>query len=401
MSVFNYKAVDNYGKIILGRLTASNDADLEMRLSRMGLDLVYFRPARTGGWWLGFNRIKRPELITFCFHLEQLTRAGVPILESLGDLRDSVTNLRFREVIASIIEDIEGGKTLSDALKGFPTIFDPVFINLVWAGEQSGTLTDILLHLTETLKWQDELAIHNRKIIMYPALVGSVVFGVMIFMMVYLVPQLVGFIQNMGGSLPLHTRLLIVVSNFVSHYWYLLVILPPVAFAGLRYWARHSPHMRYRMDRWKLRLWPIGGIYQKILMARFTSNFALLYKAGITVLDSIGICEKLVANRVIEEALERARKQIGYGGGLNTSFENTGLFPPLVLRMLRVGENSSALDTALENVSYFYNRNVHESIARIQTLIEPSLTVILGILLGWVMLSVLGPVYDMLGTITK
>ena len=401
MSTFDYKAVDNYGKVILGRLNASNDADLEMRLSRMGLDLVNFRTARAGGWQLSLNRVKRPELITFCFHLEQLTRAGVPILESLGDLRDSVNNPRFRDVIASIIEDIEGGKTLSEALKGFPTIFDQVFVNLVWAGEQGGMLADILLRLTESLKWQDELAAHTRKIIMYPAFVGTVVFGVVMFLMIYLVPQLVGFIRNMGGELPLHTRLLIMVSSFVSHYWYLLLILPPTLLAGLRYWARHSDRMRYRVDNWKLHLWPVGGIYKKILLARFTSNFALLYQAGVTVLDCISIGEKLVANRVIEEALERVRRQIGDGEGLNTSFENTGLFPPLVLRMLRVGENSGALDTALENVSYFYNRNVRESIARVQTLVEPMLTVILGILLGWVMMSVLGPVYDMLGKITR
>jgi len=236
---------------------------------------------------------------------------------------------------------------------------------------------------------------------MYPAFVGTVVFGVVMFLMIYLVPQLVGFIRNMGGELPLHTRLLIMVSSFVSHYWYLLLILPPTLLAGLRYWARHSDRMRYRVDNWKLHLWPVGGIYKKILLARFTSNFALLYQAGVTVLDCISIGEKLVANRVIEEALERVRRQIGDGEGLNTSFENTGLFPPLVLRMLRVGENSGALDTALENVSYFYNRNVRESIARVQTLVEPMLTVILGILLGWVMMSVLGPVYDMLGKITR
>ncbi len=401
MSTFDYKAVDNYGKVILGRLNASNDADLEMRLSRMGLDLVNFRTTRAGGWQLSLNRVKRPELITFCFHLEQLTRAGVPILESLGDLRDSVSNPRFRDVIASIIEDIEGGKTLSEALKGFPTIFDQVFVNLVWAGEQGGMLADILLRLTESLKWQDELAAHTRKIIMYPAFVATVVFGVVMFMMIYLVPQLVGFIQNMGGELPLHTRLLIMVSSFVSHYWYLLLIVPPATLAGLRYWAHHSDRMRYRVDNWKLQLWPIGEIYKKILLARFTSNFALLYQAGVTVLDCISIGEKLVANRVIEEALVRVRRQIGEGEGLNASFENTGLFPPLVLRMLRVGENSGALDAALENVSYFYNRNVRESIARVQTLVEPMLTVILGILLGWVMMSVLGPVYDMLGKITR
>ncbi|MFZ0469633.1 MAG: type II secretion system F family protein, partial [Thiogranum sp.] len=172
-------------------------------------------------------------------------------------------------------------------------------------------------------------------------------------------------------------------------------------FFGLRYWARHSLNGRYQIDRLKLRLPPVGPIYQKIMLARFTSNFGLLYHAGVTVLDCIRMGESLVGNSVVAEALQRVRKQIGEGVGLTASFENTGLFPPLVLRMLKVGEGSGALDTALENVSYFYNRDVRESIERVQTLIEPTLTLVLGAMLGWVMLSVLGPIYDMLGSVTR
>lgn len=401
MSAFDYKAVDHYGNTILGRIDASNDADLEMRLNRMGLELVNFRPARSRGIRINRNKVGRPELISFCFHLEQLTRAGVPILESLADLRDSVPSPRFRDVISSITEDIEGGKTLSQALETFPAIFDQVFINLIRAGEHSGMLADILQRLTESLKWQDELAAHTKKIVMYPAFVGTVILGVVMFLMVYLVPQLVGFIENMGESIPLHTRILIAVSDFITNYWYLVFILPPAIVFGLRRWASYDPRMRYRLDAWKLGLWPVGDIYKKILLSRFVSNFSLLYKAGVTVLECIHIGERLVANKALEEAMQRVRRQIAEGEGLTASFENTGLFPPLVIRMIRVGENSGALDTALENVAYFYNRDVRESIERVQAMIEPTLTVILGALLGWVMLSVLGPVYDMLGEITR
>jgi len=158
---------------------------------------------------------------------------------------------------------------------------------------------------------------------------------------------------------------------------------------------------RYQIDRLKLRLLPVGPIYQKIILARFTSNFALLYTAGVTVLDCIRMGETLVGNSVIAEALHRVRRQIGEGVGLTASFENTGLFPPLVLRMLKVGESSGAWDTSLENVSYFYNRDVRESIERVQTMIEPTLTLVLGAMLGWVMMSVLGPIYDILGTVTR
>ena len=401
MPAFEYKAMDSLGKTVLGRIEASNDDDLEQRLSRMGLDLIDYKPARKAHFGLRRSQVGRAELVTFCFHLEQLSRAGVPILESLGDLRDTVRNQRFREVISSLIEDIEGGKTLSQALATFPSIFSTIFVSLVAAGEESGMLADVLERLTESLKWQDELAAHTKKIIMYPAFVGVVILGVVVFMMVYLVPQLISFIQNMGEEIPLHTRALIVVSDIVTNYWYALLSAPFAVFFGLRYWARHSNRGRYLVDRLKLQLPPVGPIYQRIILARFTSNFALLYKAGVTVLDCIRLGESLVGNSVVAEALQRVRKQISDGVGLTASFENTGLFPPLVLRMMKVGESSGALDTSLENVSYFYNRDVRESIERVQALIEPTLTLVLGAMLGWVMLSVLGPVYDMLAEVTR
>lgn len=403
MAAFEYKAINDTGKIVLGRIEANNDADLEMRLGRMGLEMIRCRPARqgTGSGWSGRGgKVGRQELITFCFHLEQLTRAGVPILEGLGDLRDSVGNPRFREIIAALIEDIEGGKTLSEALARFPAVFSRVFHNLIRAGEHSGMLPDILRNLTESLKWQDELAAHTKKIVMYPAFVGTVVLGVMFFMMIYLVPQLTSFIASVGQELPFHTRALIAVSNFVTDYWYLILITPPALFFGLRYFARVNTKVRHFLDGFKLRVWPVGPIYGKILLSRFASNFALMFGAGITVLESLRISEKLIDNKVIEEALQRVQRQIGEGVGLTSAFENTGLFPALVVRMLRVGENTGALDKALENIGYFYNRDVKESIEKVQALIEPAMTVVLGMLLGWVMLSVLGPIYDVLGKIT-
>lgn len=400
MTAFEYKAINDNGKIVLGRIDAANDADLETRLARMGLEMIRCKPATTKGWNLRRGKVGRPELITFTFHLEQLTRAGVPILEGLADLRESVSNPRFCEVIAALIEDIEGGKTLSEALARFPSIFNRVFVNLVKAGEHSGILPEVLRNLTESLKWQDELAAQTKKIVMYPAFVGTVVMAVMFFMMIYLVPQLTSFITSVGEELPLHTRALIMASDFVIAYWYAILSAPPLLFFSVRYLARVNPRVRFAVDNLKLRIWPVGPIYAKILLARFASNFGLMYTAGITVLESLRISEKLVDNKVIEEALQRVQRQISEGVGLTLAFQNTGLFPPLVIRMLRVGENTGALDTALANVSYFYNRDVKESIERVQTMIEPALTVVLGLLLGWIMLSVLGPIYDILGKIT-
>jgi type IV pilus assembly protein PilC len=396
MALFTYKAIDTRGKTMGGQIEAVNIVDLEQRLKRMGLDLVQGGPTRRGGTWLRVGTVKRPELINFCFHMEQLTAAGVPLVESLIDLRDSIENVRFREVISGVIESIQGGLRLSQSLAQYPQIFTPVFSNLIRAGEDTGKLPDVLKSLVESLKWEDELSAHMRKLVMYPAFVGSIVLIVTLFLMVYLVPQMVGFIRNMGQQIPLQTRILIEVSSFLVNYWWAVLITPVLVVVGIEFAARTNPSVRYQLDRFKLAIPVSGEILRKIILSRFASIFALMYASGITILDAIRSSEETTGNMVIQEGLKLAGQQISEGKNVTAAFQEVGLFPPLVVRMLRVGESTGALDTALLNVSYFYNREVRESIAKIQVLIEPALTVFLGVILGWVMLSVLGPIYDVI-----
>ena len=398
MPLYTYKAIDAQGKAILGRVDAGNLFDLEQRLSRMGLDLVTGAPSREKSRLIGGARVKRQELINFCFHLEQLTSAGVPIVEGLVDLRESIENIRFREVVAGLIETIEGGKGLSQALADYPEVFSKVFVSLVRSGEQTGKLPDVLKSLSESLKWEDELSAHTKKILMYPAFVGSIVVLVTFFLMIYLVPQMTGFIRNMGQEIPLQTRILIQVSNFFVNYWWGVAAAPFVLWFGLKAAAKANPAVAYALDDLKLRFPLIGPILRKIILSRFASSFALMYGSGITVLDAIRSSEEIVGNRPLENALRTAGQQIAEGKNLTAAFTDVGLFPALVIRMLRIGENTGALDRALLNVSYFYNREVRESIGKIQAMIEPAMTLVLGLILGWVMLSVLGPVYD---TISK
>jgi type IV pilus assembly protein PilC len=399
MALFTYKAVDTRGKAILGQIEAMNIVDLEMRLKRMGLDLVRGGPARQGSGLFRGGTVKRGELINFCFHMEQLIGAGVPLVESLIDLRDSIENVRFREVISGVLEGIQGGLRLSQALAQYPEVFNAVFTSLVRAGEDTGRLPDVLRSLIENMKWEDELAEHMKKLVMYPAFVGSIVVMVTLFLMVYLVPQMVAFIKNMGQQIPLQTRILIEVSAFFVVYWWAVLAAPFVIFIGVRLAAQTNPLVRYQLDRFKLALPVAGEIMRKIILSRFASIFALMYSSGITILDAIRSSEEIAGNMVIQEGLKLAGQQIGEGKNVTSAFQDIGLFPPLVVRMLRVGESTGALDKALLNVSYFYNREVRESIGKIQVIIEPALTVILGAILGWVMLSVLGPIYDVISKI--
>jgi len=398
LTTFNYRAVDDSGKTVSGQVDAANPADLEQRLSRIGLYLISSKTASGRAAILTMRKVKRQDLITFCFHLEQLSKAGVPLLEGLSDLRDSIEHPRFKEVVASLIEKIESGSRFSDAIAAYPTVFEPIFVSLIRAGEETGQLAEVFKKLTETLKWQDELTAQTKKLLMYPAFVGTVIGGVVFFLMIYLVPQLVGFIKNMGGELPFHTKALIVVSGIFVHYWYLILSAPVVLFIGVKFLLQTSEKFRFRMDGWKLNAWLIGPILRKIVLARFATFFAMMYGAGITILDSIKISESIAGNLVIADGLKRVGAQIAEGQGFTTSFQNVGIFPPLVIRMLRVGETTGALDTAMLNVSYFYDREVKEAIEHVQAMIEPIMTVTMGLILGWVMLSVIGPIYD---TISK
>jgi type IV pilus assembly protein PilC len=260
-------------------------------------------------------------------------------------------------------------------------------------------LGEILKELAERMKWRDELAAQTKKIVMYPAFVGVVVMGVVLFLMVYLVPQLAGFITTMGGKVPLQTRALIAVSAFFKEWWWLVVALPPVTIAALWIAVSKSQGAAYWWDGIVLGIPKIGGIVEKIILSRFAATFAMMYGSGITVLESLKITEDVAGNRVVADAIARAGDGIQQGQTISTAFASVGLFPPLVLRMLAVGESTGALDTALRNVSYFYDREVQEGIDTVQAMIGPLLTIILGGILGWIMSSVLGPIYDVLGKI--
>ncbi len=398
MTMYSYKAIDAQGKSAKGLQDAANLIDLELRLKRAGLDLIKASEEDNASSF-GGTKIKRIDLITFFFNLDQLSRAGVPLLECLADLRDSMEDLAFREIIANLVESIENGKKLSQAMAQHPNAFDKIIVNLTDAGEQSGKLPDVFRHLTESLKWQDEMASQTKNMIMLPAFVGVVVLAITFFLMIYLVPQLVSFIKGMGQEIPFQTRLLIGVSNVFVHYWWAILLTPFALFGIFKGALKVKPDLQYHVDNFKLHVWPIGPVLRKIILARFANTFAMMYGSGISILDCIANSRDLANNQVIAKSLQQVMYEIESGKNLTQSFEKTGIFPPLVVRMLKVGEATGQLDAALMNVSYFYDRDVKDSIKKVQVLIEPAMTIILGALLGWVMLSVLSPIYDLISKV--
>ncbi|HZZ94644.1 MAG TPA: type II secretion system F family protein [Usitatibacter sp.] len=398
MALFAYRAIDADGRVSTGNLDAANGIDLELRLRRLGLDLITFEGVKRSAASRS-RRVSRTELITFCFHLSQLLKAGVNIIEALTDLRDTVDNAGFRQVIASLLEDIEGGLKLSEAMANHPYCFDQVFVALVRAGEQSGQLVEVLDELAENLKWQDEMAAQAKKAMIYPVLVLVVIIGVIVALMIFLVPQLAATFKTMVPKLPRETEALIFVSNVFVRWWYLVLGIPAASCVALWILAQTNERLQHALESLSLKLPVLGPLRQKIILARFSTYFAMLYRAGISVLDCIHICEKIVGNRVMERGLQRVGRSISEGQGISQAFIATQLFPPLVLRMLRVGESTGALDTALLNVSYFYNRQVREGMARLQTLIGPFTTLLLGGLIIAILYAIFLPLYDVISKI--
>lgn len=399
MAIYNYKAMTRDGFVRTGSLEANNEADLEKRLLNLRLDLIKAESTAERSVRIRGGKVEKQDLILFCMQMAQLARAGVPLLEALTDLRDSVDSPQFKEVIGTLIEVIESGQSLSQALEDFPQVFDTLFVSLIRAGEASGRLAEVFESLTDMIKWQDELQQSTKKLLMTPLIVGTVVLGVTVFLMVYLVPQLISFIENMGEELPGHTKALIATSDFMIGYWYTWVFIPPAIFMGAKILIRTNPEFRYKADKLKLMVPKVGPVLQKIILSRFANFFSMMYAAGIPVLSGLEIAESIIDNQVIKRALVKAREDIEQGDPISQSLANTGMFPPLVLRMIKIGETTGKLDKALLNVSYFYERDIKDSIDKLQALIQPLMTAVVGLLLGWVMLSVLGPVYSSLSNI--
>jgi len=399
MPHYKYKAIDASGKFIQGNLDAGNVPDLEFRLEKMELDLVTFKEKEHGAELFGKTKVGRRDLINFSFYLEQLTQAGVPILEGLADLRDGEENPTFRDIITGVIEAIGGGNTFSQALGLYPRIFDDVFVSLIKVGERSGKMNEVLVDITSTLKWQDELLSKAKKIMTYPAVIGSLVLTVILFMMIFIVPDIMQAIVGLGGKIPFETRALMATSNFLVNYWYVVITTPFVVFYITSYFYKTNSRVRFKIDGMLLKIWLIGPVNEKIKISRFTRYFALMFASGITVLDAIKMSKSVVSNAVLEDGIDRAWQQISEGGSISESFKNIGIFPPLVVRMLRVGESSGQMDRSLNNVSYFFDRDINDSIEKMEPVMQTAMMASIGLIVMWLALSVLGPIYDTISTV--
>lgn len=393
MPSYSYSAMNEMGRVIRGTIVGENEIDLEVRLKDLGLDLVNYKELREKKAGFG-SRIRQKDLLLMCLHLEQLNRAGVPIHEALQDVRDATDSLKLRDVVSDIGERVKSGERLSEAMAHYPNVFGSVFVGLVKAGELNGNLTESFVHMSDHMKWTTDLKRKVKKAVTYPMVLLVVMSLVITILMLFVVPKLIDFIVNQGFHIPIHTRALIAVSHAFENYWYIIFGVPIMTTISLRLAYRTSEAFAYKVDKVFLNLPIIGQTIRKINMARFTHFFSVMFKSGIDIIDSLEAAKEVVGNRVIIESIDTVIRSVTEGNSLTASLRISSQFPNLVIRMFKVGEDSGNMNEALENINFFYNREVNDSVDGMVAMVQPILTAVMGALIFWVIASVFGPLYQ-------
>jgi type IV pilus assembly protein PilC len=326
--------------------------------------------------------------------MDQMQSAGVPLLDCLADVRDTAENGRMRDMMSDIYRDVMEGASLSESMAKHPKVFNNLYLSLIKSGEDTGDLTMAYRQLIKYLKWVDAMQTKVRKATRYPMMVMAVVLLTIVVMMGHVVPQIVGFIANLDQELPFYTVALMATSDFFRAYWWGIISFPIIVFAVLTVGRKMSDEFGYRVDAMMLVMPIMGPIIRKISIARYAQTFGALFASGIDVLGALRSARLTVTNKALLDALESVEKYVSSGGTLSDSFNACGEFPSLVIRMLKIGEESGKLAEVLDQVAEFYTKDVDEAIDGLISMIEPALTGLLGGMILWIAVAVFGPIYS-------
>jgi type IV pilus assembly protein PilC len=396
MLSFTYVAKNaKTGKKIKARVQADNEQAAAKLIQAQGLTPISIKADKGEGGFTLLHRIRSKDKVLFSRQLATLINAGLPLVQSLRQVAAQTTNKTFQQVINQIITDVEAGKSFSDSLAKHPTVFNNVFINLVAAGEASGTLDKGLERLADQQEKDADIIDKVRGAMIYPAIFLLVMLAVVIFMVVKVLPQVQSIYKGLPGvSLPLPTIVLLAVSHFITHFWWLVIILVGLAiFFGSR-WSR-TVGGRSAIDKLKMKVWPVGPLFMKMYMARFARTGTTLVGAGVPLIQMLEITGDAVNNVHVAASLHRAIDKVKGGKALSEALQGDPNFLDLVPNMLHIGEQSGAMETMLAKVADYYEKEVDNEIKAINTIIEPVLMVIMGLIAITIVAAVLLPIYGL------
>ena len=402
MLSFQYTARNpQTGKTVKSSVQADSEAAAAKLISAEGLVPTDIRQGEggLGGAFSGFgNKVKAKDRVLFSRQLSTLINAGVPLLQSLRSVNQQSASKPLQVVVSGVIGDVEGGSTLANAMAKYPRVFNQVYLSLISAGESSGTLDKALDRLAVQQEKEADLNSKIRGAMIYPVIVLLVMIAVVGFMVVKVLPQVKLLYDGMqGASLPLVTRILLAISDFTIKYWWIVVIVLGVGAFFTTRWARTGPGKEV-VDKFKMKGWPMGKLFMKMYMARFTRTGSTLVASGVPLLQVLSITSSAVNNVHIERSIQRAAEKVKGGKSLADSLENDDNFLPLVPNMLRIGEQSGAIEQMMAKVADYYEKEVDTEVANISSIIEPVMMVLLGIVAFIIVAAVLLPIYGLAGS---
>ena len=403
MPQFAYTAKDDHGRTIKGTLEADTEHSLAETLLRSGHYLISAKLARKSKTYkslLTSRRIKKREIITFSLHLASALSAGISIIEALQDIEAQTNNATFKMVVKDIYNSISSGSKLSGALMQHPAIFSPLYCNIVIAGEAVGNLDAVLYDLATFLEWEEEMKGNIKQAIIYPATVLSAATLLVAFLFTTVFPKFTKILIDMHVELPLPTRIIITISKLFHDYWPLMA-LGVVGIVTTYHMLARWHAGRLFIDRIKLRLPIFGTLLRKIALSRFTHFLGILFTSGVDISYALTVVEGVVGNAVLARVVKEARDAVRAGHRLSEPLKASGEFPPLVLRMIEIGEISGEMDKSLAKVSQYYDREVPATIKKVMAAFEPAMVVGLGGIVLLIALSMYLPLYSSLAHLGK
>lgn len=397
-----YRAVTQDGKTIRGLIEAKDEKEAANYLHQHQFVPVQIIPETKKGItrYVPFlNRIKSSDVVFFTRQLASMITSGLTLLQALNVLKNQTQNMAMAELVQGIISDIEDGIMLSKALEKYPRVFSPIYIALIKTAESSGLLDKVMTRLADNLEKNEELVHEIRSALLYPIIVVVMMVLVMIVMMVYVIPQLTVLYGNLSLQLPITTEFIIGSSNFIVNYWYIAITLIVVVAFSLRNWYR-KPSGRKTADKYLLKLPIFGRLFQDSMMAEFARTLSILINSGSLVVDSLLKSSEVVGNVIYKDAIGLVARRVEKGISIGDAMAATPLFPPMIVEMVKIGEQTGKLDNSLLKASEYFEREVEEKVKVMTTLMEPIIMVLLALGVGFLIISIITPIYNLISNIS-
>jgi type IV pilus assembly protein PilC len=400
MPVFRYSAKDNTGRLISGVIEADTDAMVVERLRDMGFFITNLERTveRTDVFQSlqGLFGIGLKDLAILSRQFATMINAGLSLVRTLSILEQQSSNRRLKEIVAQVRVDVEGGRPLSDAMGRHPKAFSSLYVNMVKAGETGGVLDEVLERIANYMEKEQALRSKIKAAMVYPLLLSTAALGGLFFMTIVILPQFESLFKELGGSgqLPLPTQMAMAASVAIRQYWHVLFIAMAIGLYILRRYLA-TPGGRARYDRFKLKMPVVGELNRKIVVARFTRTLGTLIASGVPIMQSLEVVAKAIDNVVIGEAVDAVRSSIREGQTIAIPLQFSGVFPPMVVQMAKVGEETGALEQMLQKVADFYDVEVETMVASLTSLLEPLLIIFMGVIVGAMVISLYLPIFQL------